>query len=99
MTKLLLTCYDYECQLFRKVNQYFKNKYLNYFFSMIIHLGGAVFTISAVLLLLLISSNQTRITALASTVALVLLYSRFFCKKNLSYKKTFSKTRKDYVPC
>lgn len=99
MTKLLLTCYDYECQLFRKVNQYFKNKYLNRFFSMITHLGGAVFTISAVLFLILITSNQTRVTALASAAALTLSHIPvFFCKKIFPRQRPYIKLEKIMFP-
>ncbi|WP_077210805.1 phosphatase PAP2 family protein [Bacillus dakarensis] len=99
MTRLLLTCYNYECQLFRKINRYFKNKYMNCFFSMITNLGGALFTISAVLFLILITSSQTRITALASAAALALSHVPvFFCKRFFPRQRPYIKLEKTMFP-
>lgn len=70
MMKLLLSCYQFECRLFQKVNQHFQNKYLNFFFSSITHLGGAIFTIAIVLFLLLSTTDATRMVAIASAVSL-----------------------------
>jgi len=72
VTKLLLDFYHLECRLFHKVNQHFDKKILNRFFSSITYLGGATFTIAVTLLMILFSSNQTQLTALASALSLAI---------------------------
>lgn len=61
-----------DCQLFRQVNQYFNYKNLNRFFGTITHLGGATFTISTILILILFTSDAIQLTAIASAIALVI---------------------------
>ena len=72
MMRLLLTFYDFECRLFQKVNRYFDKKLLNFFFRNITHLGGAIFTISTVLILMILSSGDTRKVAISSALSLSL---------------------------
>jgi undecaprenyl-diphosphatase len=62
--------YEFECRLFQNVNQHFDKKYLNFFFRAITNLGGASFTIGLMLILLIISPKETRMTVLASALAL-----------------------------
>ncbi|PLR85571.1 phosphatase PAP2 family protein [Bacillus canaveralius] len=71
MMSLLRACYDFECRIFQEVNRYFDNKYLNLFFRTITQIGGAAFTIGTVLIMIIFSTSQTRITAIASALALL----------------------------
>jgi undecaprenyl-diphosphatase len=87
MMRLLHTCYDFECRLFQEVNRHFDNKILNLFFRTITHIGGATFTIASVLLLMILSSNQTRITAIASALALALSHLPVHLAKKLYPRK------------
>lgn len=87
MTRFLLICYHFECQLFQKVNRYYENKRLNRFFSRITHLGGARFTISAILLLIFFSGQQTRITAIASACSLAISHLPVHIIKKLFPRK------------
>lgn len=68
--KILLAFYETDCRLFQGINRHFDNKTLNLFFRNITHLGGARFTISAMLLLILLSSGSVRLAAAASAVSL-----------------------------
>jgi undecaprenyl-diphosphatase len=43
MMRLLLTFYDIECRLFKKVNRHFDKKLLNLFFRTATFMGGATF--------------------------------------------------------
>lgn len=87
MTKLLQTCYDFECRLFQGVNRHFDKKYLNLFFRNLTHIGGAMFTIVTVLLLIIFSSNQTRLTAISSALALTLSHIPVSIAKRLYPRK------------
>jgi len=96
MPRLLLSFYQFECQVFQKVNSYFDQKILNLFFRIITHAGGATCTIASIILLILITSNHTKITAISSAVALavshlpVQLIKKFFPRKRpyLTLEKT-----------
>lgn len=70
MEKMLKQFYAADCRVFRNVNQFFGQKYLNVFFRNITHCGGATFTISAVVLLLIFGSTPIRLVALASAISL-----------------------------
>ncbi|PWW17164.1 undecaprenyl-diphosphatase [Cytobacillus oceanisediminis] len=70
MMKKLLVFYEADCRLFKAVNRHFDKKCLNLFFRTITHIGGARFTIAAVLALMLFSSDKLRLTALSSALAL-----------------------------
>lgn len=67
---MLKQIYTLECQLFRNVNRYFDWKKLNTFFRTITHCGGATFTISLVLFIILIGSHPVRFTAIAAAISL-----------------------------
>lgn len=70
MEKMLKHFYTLECQLFRNVNRYFDWKKLNVFFRTITHLGGATFTISITLIILLFGSQAVKFTAFAALISL-----------------------------
>lgn len=99
MTRLLLTCYNFECRLFQKVNRHFENKYLNLFFRSITNVGGATFTICSVLILMLFTSNQTRMAALASALSLALSHIPVhFLKKLFPRKRPYLTLEKTLFP-
>ncbi|HWO76900.1 MAG TPA: phosphatase PAP2 family protein [Bacillus sp. (in: firmicutes)] len=64
--------YALECKLFRKINRYFERRLLNRFFRTVTHIGGATFTISLVLGIILLSSESVQYTAIASAIALTI---------------------------
>jgi undecaprenyl-diphosphatase len=78
---------QFEVKLFRKINQVFNRRIVNKYFAFITHMGGAIFTIASVLLLLLITNGPTQMTTVASAIALtvshviVQLVKRFFPRK------------------
>lgn len=72
MSRLLISCYHFECILFQKVNRHFDKKVLNLFFRNITRLGGAIFTITAAALLLFLSSGSFRLVAISSALSLAL---------------------------
>lgn len=95
MMRLLLTFYDFECRLFEKVNRHFEKKLLNFFFRNITHLGGAVFTIASVLILMILSSGDTRKTAISSALALSLSHIPVhIVKKMFPRKRPYLKLEK-----
>ncbi|WP_191560535.1 phosphatase PAP2 family protein [Metabacillus idriensis] len=71
MIKLMENMYDFECRLFRSVNRHFDHRFMNYFFRNITHIGGATFTISICLLLILFTGGEIRMAAIASAVSLL----------------------------
>lgn len=85
--KLLHTLYHFECHVFKKINRYFENKILNFFFRNITHFGSTVFTIVFVILLFLLTEREGQLTAVASALALaasqipVQLFKRFYPRK------------------
>lgn len=70
MEKMLKQFTEADQKLFRNVNQLFERKYLNVFFRNITHCGGATFTISSLLLLIIFTSGPIRFVALASAISL-----------------------------
>lgn len=72
MERMIKQFYDVDHRLFRNVNQYFQQKYWNFFFRNITHCGGATFTISTVLLLLIIGTAEIKTVALASAISLTI---------------------------
>lgn len=70
--KLLLAFYQTDQRIFRGINRHYQNRLFNAFFRTITHAGGARFTITAVLLLILLSEGNLRQTAFASAAALAL---------------------------
>lgn len=85
--KFLLAFYHLDCRLFQGVNRHFDKKFLNLFFRMVTHLGGAAFTIAAILLLLFFSSGEIRIASIASALALALSHLPVHVIKKLYPRK------------
>lgn len=85
--KLLRAFYQFERQLFLGINRHFDKKYLNLFFRSITHIGGAVCTIVTVLALILFSSDQIRLAAIASASALAISHLPVFLLKKLFPRK------------
>ncbi|CAG9622441.1 phosphatase PAP2 family protein [Sutcliffiella rhizosphaerae] len=72
MGKIINGFYEFECTIFRKINRHFDKKSVNVFFQYLTHFGGATFTIFSVLILLVLSSNPLKLSAIASLIALTL---------------------------
>ena len=72
MERMIKQFYDVDHRLFRNVNQYFQQKYWNFFFRNITHCGGATFTISTVILLLIFGTPEIKTIALASAISLTI---------------------------
>ncbi|MDQ0857978.1 phosphatase PAP2 family protein [Bacillus sp. V2I10] len=90
MTKLMENMYDFECRLFRSVNRHFDRKFMNCFFRSITHAGGATFTISICLLLILMTGGETRMAAIASAAALLISHLPVaFVKKRYPRKRPY----------
>ncbi|MBO1003721.1 phosphatase PAP2 family protein [Pseudogracilibacillus auburnensis] len=70
MERIKKSFYEMECQLFRNVNQYFDRKYWNTFFRTITHCGGATFTISTLLLMMVFGTQAVQLTAFAGAISL-----------------------------
>jgi undecaprenyl-diphosphatase len=85
--RLLHVFSHFERRLFEGVNRHFDKKRLNLFFRTITHFGGASFTILSVLVLMLLSSRQVRITAIASALALTLSHIPVHVLKKLFPRK------------
>lgn len=99
MNRLIFSFYDFECRLFKVVNRHFDKKMLNLFFRTITHTGGAPFTIVTVLILISLTSNQTRITAISSALALALSHIPVhFVKKLYPRKRPYLTLKKAKYP-
>lgn len=72
MSKSISALYEIECHIFKGINRYFERKALNRYFRTVTHMGGATFTISAVLILLLFSRGILHQAAIASALSLTL---------------------------
>lgn len=72
MLRIIQSFYHFECKVFQEINSHFDKKLFNLFFRMITQIGGAVFISVTTLLLIALSTNQTRITAISSGAALAL---------------------------
>jgi len=71
MSKLIANMYDFECKIFRFVNQHFEKKLLNFYFRHITHLGGATFTILTCLVLIFFMNHPVKNVAISSGAALL----------------------------
>lgn len=71
MSKLISNMYDFECKIFRFVNQHFEKKLLNIYFRHITQLGGATFTIFACLFLIFFMEYPVKSIAISSGAALL----------------------------
>lgn len=72
MKLFFLSIYNADCRIFQKVNQHYDKKLLHFFFTRITFLGGATFTIVTCLALAFLTTNQSRLTAMASALSLAI---------------------------
>lgn len=72
MMRKIQTLYQFECKVFQQINSHFDKRMMNLFFRTITQIGGALFISVTTLLLVVFSSNQTRLTAISSAAALAL---------------------------
>lgn len=99
MPKILLDFYHFECRIFKEVNRHFDKKILNLFFRSITHFGGALFTITSTILLILFSTNQTKLTAISSALALTISHLPVqFVKKFFPRKRPYLTIEQTKVP-
>ncbi|EOW9528139.1 phosphatase PAP2 family protein [Bacillus cytotoxicus] len=70
--KPVSSLYKIECYIFKGINRYFDQKTLNVFFRTVTHIGGATFSISLVLCLLIFSKGTLQIAASAAAVSLTM---------------------------
>ncbi|MGJ7922541.1 phosphatase PAP2 family protein [Neobacillus sp. LXY-4] len=87
MNKIMYSFYDYECRLFKEVNRHFDKRLLNFFFRWITHVGGASFMVATTLVVIFLSSNQTRIAAMSSALALAVSHIPVQLAKKLYPRK------------
>ncbi|GGL47857.1 phosphatase PAP2 family protein [Sporolactobacillus putidus] len=62
--------YQIECRIFKRINNSYEKRMLNFYFRWITNVGGAVAEILAVLILLLRSHGRLHQTAFASAISL-----------------------------
>lgn len=72
MMRKIQTLYQFECRVFQQINSHFDKRIMNLYFRMITHMGGALFISATTLLLIILTTNQTRLTAISSAAALAL---------------------------
>lgn len=70
ITKWVNHLHHWECGLFLSLNSRFDRQHLNLFFRQITHLGGARFTISITIAIILISFMPLKMWAIESAIAL-----------------------------
>lgn len=98
MAKLTEYFYTIERQSFQYINQYFYKKRLNTFFRVCTNAGGAVCTISLLLLLLLFTSGSIQYAAIASAIALTISHIPVaFVKKIFPRKRPYLVLDHSYV--
>lgn len=71
-TRPISSLYKIECYIFKGINRYFERKTLNIFFRTITHIGGATFTISLIVFLLVLTNGSLRGIAIASAISLAI---------------------------
>jgi undecaprenyl-diphosphatase len=97
--KVFQAFYKLECSFFKYVNGHFDKKKLNFFFRSITHLGSAVFTIGITLILLFFTSEEARMTAYSSALALALSHLPVqIVKKLFPRKRPYLTLEETYTP-
>ncbi|MCM3734491.1 phosphatase PAP2 family protein [Bacillus cytotoxicus] len=71
-TKSISSLYRIECYIFKGINRYFERKPLNIFFRTITHMGGATFTLSLIVFLLVLTNGSLRGIVIASAISLTI---------------------------
>jgi undecaprenyl-diphosphatase len=72
MMRKIHSLYQFECRVFQEINSHFEKRIMNLFFRTITQVGGALFISVTTLLLIILTSSQTRLTAISSAAALAL---------------------------
>jgi undecaprenyl-diphosphatase len=72
MMRIIQSFYHFECMVFQEINSHFDKKLINLFFRTITGIGGALFISVTSLLLIIFSTDETRLTAVSSAAALAL---------------------------
>lgn len=72
MMRKIQSLYQFECKIFHEINSHFDKRSMNLFFRTITQIGGALFISATTLLLIILTTNQTRLTAISSGAALAL---------------------------
>lgn len=72
MMRKIQSLYQFDCRVFQEINSHFDKRIMNLFFRTITQFGSALFVSVAAVLLVILTSNQTRLTAISSAVALAL---------------------------
>ncbi len=89
-TRSSSSLYKIECYIFKGINHYFERKTLNIFFGTITHMGGATFTISLIIFLLVLTSGSLRGIAITSAISLAISHiSVRISKKSLPRKRPY----------
>lgn len=98
MEKVIKQFYQAECTLFRNVNNFYEHRFLNSYFKVITHVGGATFTIASLIVLMSFSSQPIRIVAAQSLIALILSHIPVaIAKKIFPRKRPYITLDKIYV--
>ncbi|MDM5329152.1 phosphatase PAP2 family protein [Neobacillus sp. CF12] len=87
MMRKIQSLYQFECRVFLEINSHFDKRIMNLFFRTITQIGGALFISATTLLLILFTSNQTRLTAISSAAALALSHIPVQLAKKLFPRK------------
>lgn len=99
MSRLLNSFYLFECMIFREVNRHFDKRLLNVFFRTVTHVGGAIFTITTVLGLLIVLPIHLKWVAGTCAAALALSHIPVhFIKKKYPRKRPYLKLEKINIP-
>ncbi|XJZ27796.1 phosphatase PAP2 family protein [Bacillota bacterium Lsc_1132] len=97
--RLIEAFYQFECQIFRGLNRHFDKRFLNFIFRTITNIGGAFFTIGFTLFLILVTSNEARLTSLSSALALAVSHLPVqFVKKRFPRQRPYLILEKTKFP-
>ncbi|QKE75211.1 phosphatase PAP2 family protein [Arthrobacter citreus] len=99
MNAFLQMIHTYECLLFYRVNSLFHKRYLNFFFSNVTHLGGAIFTIATAFILILYSKGALHEAAILCCCTLTISHIPVhFLKRFYPRKRPYLKLEGTFVP-
>jgi undecaprenyl-diphosphatase len=87
MMRKIQTLYQFECKVFQQINSHFDKRIMNLFFRTITQVGSALFISATTLLLIIFTTNQTRLTAISSAAALALSHIPVQLVKKLLQRK------------
>jgi undecaprenyl-diphosphatase len=87
MMRKIQSLYQFECRVFQEINSHFDKRIMNLFFRTITQIGGALFISVTTLLVIFLTSNQMRLTAISSAAALALSHIPVQLVKKLFRRK------------